>query len=55
MPVRLRQAAFKRKGGKHMPDMNMPNAKGKTIMDYLPMAAQKLLGQQSMCQSHRGY
>ena len=31
-----------------MPDMNTPNAKGKTIMDYLPMAAQKLLGQQSM-------
>lgn len=27
-----------------MPDMNQPNAKGKTIMDYLPMAAQKLLG-----------
>ena len=29
-----------------MPDMNTPNAKGKTIMDYLPMAAQKLLGGQ---------
>ena len=29
-----------------MPDMNQPNAKGKTIMDYLPMAAQKLLGSQ---------
>lgn len=29
-----------------MPDMNQPNAKGKTIMDYLPMAAQKLLGGQ---------
>ena len=28
-----------------MPDMNTPNAKGKTIMDYLPMAAQKLMGQ----------
>lgn len=25
-----------------MPDMNTPNAKGKTIMDYIPMAAQKL-------------
>ena len=24
------------------PDMNTPNAKGKTIMDYLPLAAQKL-------------
>ena len=31
-----------------MPDMNQPNKKGKTIMDYLPMAAQRLLGQQSM-------
>ena len=30
-----------------MPDMNQPNAKGKIIMDYLPMAAQKLLGQQT--------
>lgn len=29
-----------------MPDMNVPNAKGKTIMDYLPMAAQRLLGGQ---------
>ena len=28
------------------PDLNMPNAKGKTIRDYLPMAAQKLLGMQ---------
>ena len=28
------------------PDMNKPNAKGKTIMDYLPMAMQKLMGQQ---------
>lgn len=28
------------------PDMNTPNAKGKTIMDYLPMAAQKLMGMQ---------
>ena len=27
-----------------MPDMNTPNAKGKTIKDYLPAAAQKLLG-----------
>ena len=27
-----------------MPDMNTPNAKGKTIMDYIPLAAQKLLG-----------
>lgn len=27
-----------------MPDTNTPNAKGKTIMDYLPMAAQKLMG-----------
>ena len=25
-------------------DINAPNSKGKTIMDYLPMAAQKLLG-----------
>ena len=25
-----------------MPDMNKPNAKGKTIADYLPLAAQKL-------------
>ena len=29
-----------------MPDMNTPNAKGKTIMDYIPMAAQKLLGRE---------
>ena len=28
------------------PDMNTPNSKGKTIRDYLPMAAQKLLGMQ---------
>jgi hypothetical protein len=27
-----------------MPDMNTPNAKGKTIKDYLPLAAQKLMG-----------
>lgn len=27
-------------------DPNLPNAKGKTIMDYLPLAAQKLLGGQ---------
>ena len=27
-----------------MPDMNMPNKAGKTILDYLPMAAQKLMG-----------
>ena len=27
-----------------MPDMNKPNAKGKRVMDYLPMAAQKLMG-----------
>lgn len=26
-----------------MPDMNTPNAKGKTIADYLPLAAQKLM------------
>ena len=26
-----------------MPDMNQPNAKGKTIADYLPLAAQKLM------------
>ena len=26
-----------------MPDMNTPNSKGKTILDYLPMAAQKLM------------
>ena len=25
-------------------DMNMPNARGKTIKDYLPLAAQKLMG-----------
>lgn len=29
-----------------MPDTNKPNAAGKTIMDYLPMAAQRLLGGQ---------
>ena len=29
-----------------MPDMNTPNAKGKTIRDYLPMAAAKLLGRE---------
>ena len=28
------------------PDMNTPNSKGKTIKDYLPLAAQKLLGMQ---------
>lgn len=27
---------------------NKPNAKGKTVMDYLPMAAQKLMGKQPM-------
>lgn len=27
-----------------MPDMNTPNGRGKTIADYLPMAAQRLLG-----------
>ena len=29
-----------------MPDMNMPNAKGKTIKDYLPAAMQMLRGKQ---------
>lgn len=28
-----------------MPDLNTPNSKGKTIMDYLPEAARMLLGQ----------
>ena len=30
-----------------MADMNQPNARGKTIADYLPAAAQKLLGMQA--------
>lgn len=29
-----------------MPNMNQPNAKGKTIADYLPMAIEKLMGGQ---------
>ena len=29
-----------------MPDLNTPNSKGKTIKDYLPMAAQLLLGKE---------
>lgn len=29
-----------------MPDMTTPNSKGKTILDYLPLAAQKLMGRE---------
>ena len=30
-----------------MPDMNTPNGAGKTIMDYIPLAAKKLLGKKA--------
>ena len=36
------------------PDMNTPNAKGKTLRDYLPMAAQKLLGMQGRVRPDEG-